>query len=100
MTIGLRRFDEPQGPVTRRLKQGAGLGIHRAGLSNPSALLDFIHHTVDGKATSISHRVGNHGEPLFMGIYRGFIIPGFLWCEMDFVHPQHRLICATCTGTG
>ena len=31
-----------------------------------------------------------HGKPLFVGIYRGNIIPGFLWwCEMDLVHPQY-----------
>ena len=28
-------------------------------------------------------------KPLFVGIYRGIIIPGFLrWCKLDFVHPQ------------
>ena len=27
---------------------------------------------------------------LFVGIYRGINIPGFLrWCELDFVHPQY-----------
>ena len=27
---------------------------------------------------------------MFIGIYRGSILPGFLrWCEMDFVHPQY-----------
>ena len=27
---------------------------------------------------------------MFVGIYKGIIIPGFLrWCEMDFVHPQY-----------
>ena len=31
----------------------------------------------------------NHDDPLFVGIYKGIIIPGFLrWCETDFVHPQ------------
>ena len=31
---------------------------------------------------------GNHGKPLFVGIYRRIIIPGLLrWCEMDVVHP-------------
>ena len=34
--------------------------------------------------------LGNHGKPLFVGIYREIMIPGFLrWCEMDFVHPQY-----------
>ena len=34
--------------------------------------------------------MGNHGRPLFIGIYRGFIIPGILrWCEMDFVHSMN-----------
>ena len=29
-------------------------------------------------------------QPLFVGILRGIIVPGFLrWCEMDFVHPQY-----------
>ena len=33
--------------------------------------------------------LANHGNPLFIGIYRGIIIPGLLgWCEMDFVHQQ------------
>ena len=32
----------------------------------------------------------DHGNPLFAGIYRGIIIPGFLrWCGMDFIHPQY-----------
>ena len=40
-------------------------------------------------AKSISHHLRNHGKPLFVGIYRGIIIPVFhMWCEMDFVHPQ------------
>ena len=34
--------------------------------------------------------LGIHEKPLFIGIYRGLILPGFLrWCEMDFVHPQY-----------
>ena len=38
----------------------------------------------------ILHHLETIKKPLFMGIYRGFIIPGFLrWCEMDFVHPQY-----------
>ena len=28
--------------------------------------------------------LGNHGKPFFLGI----ILPGSLWCEMDFVHSQ------------
>ena len=28
-----------------------------------------------------------HGKPLFIGIYRGFIIPGFLrWCRISSIH--------------
>ena len=28
---------------------------------------------------------------MFVGMYRGIIIPGFLRCEMDFVHPQSHV---------
>ena len=42
-------------------------------------------HTVDARNPA---PFGNHGKPVFVGIYQGIIIPGFLrWCEMDFVHP-------------
>ena len=34
--------------------------------------------------------MGNHCSLAFIGICRGFIIPGFFrWCEMNFVHPQY-----------
>ena len=29
----------------------------------------------------------NHGKPLFVGIYRGMIIPGVLmWCRLSSIH--------------
>ena len=34
--------------------------------------------------------LGNHGQPLIVGIYRETITLGFArWCEIDFVHPQY-----------
>ena len=39
----------------------------------------------------ILHHFGNHGKPLFVGIYKGFIRnQGFLyrWCEMHFEDPS------------
>ena len=41
-------------------------------------------HTVDGRNPA---PLGNHGKPLFMGIYRTFIILGFLrWCRIPSIH--------------
>ena len=42
-----------------------------------------MHRTVDDETL---HHLSNHETPLFVGIYQGISIPGFLrWCEMDFV---------------
>ena len=41
-------------------------------------------HTVDGRNPA---QLGNHGKSLFVGIYRGIIIPGFLrWCTISSIH--------------
>ena len=46
----------------------------------------------------------NHGKPLFVGIYKGIIIPWFLrWCRIASIHSMdcseaHTLIPATPTG--
>ena len=38
----------------------------------------------------ILQQVKAMGKRLFVGIYKGIIIPWFLrWCEMDFVRPQY-----------
>ena len=35
----------------------------------------------------ILHHFENMGKPLFVGIYRGIFIPGFLrWCRISSIH--------------
>ena len=37
----------------------------------------------------ILHHLRNYGKPLFVGIYRGDIIPGFLrWCRISSIHSR------------
>ena len=41
----------------------------------------------------ILHHLETMGNPWFVGICRAINIPKFLrWCEMDFIHPQSKLI--------
>ena len=66
-----------------------------------------VYSTVDGRNPA---PLGNHEKPLFVGIYRGIIIPWFLrWCEMDFatIHskteeffPENRLAESPDLGSG
>ena len=46
-----------------------------------------VQATVDGQNPA---PLSKHGNPLFVGIFRGVVIPRILrWCEMDVVHPQY-----------
>ena len=41
-------------------------------------------NTVDGRNPA---PLGNHGKPLFVGIYKKIIIPRFLrWCRISSIH--------------
>ena len=82
------RFGRFLGPVDgceirfRSHCSGPGFGFQRTQRNRPFSRVPLnkrLTHTVDGRNPAPR---GNHGKPLFIGIYRGFIIPGFLrWCN-------------------
>ena len=63
--------------TTTRRPSSVELGdnVSKQGRDKGPTDLQASFHTVDGRNPA---PLGNHGKPLFVGIYRGMIIPGFL----------------------
>ena len=80
----------------------AGRLVCRRGVA--SASLDDPQAEAGGErvvANSISHHLRNHGKPLFVGIYRGMIVPGILmWCRISSIHSSSGGLCLTKSSWG
>ena len=64
-----------------RLRGGA---LSKSTKTRSGKRVPMLQHTVDGRNPA---PLGNHGKPLLIGIFRGFIIPGFLrWCRILSIH--------------